>query len=388
MVSAFGRGATLVPALRELGFTVRVLDFTSAFPPEYRRGTGPFPLAIKGFLPEQEAWLHEVKTLERGLTFWLADGPIELAGPMAEFFRARRPEVAALTGGPVTGFNDDWLRRFLAQWASPFHDEAWRTSGGRQSSFVVTEPIGLIPFHQEARALEFDDDAVSCLSLQDIRFEGSRLMEAVVDVGQPLAVAAPQWVWCLSSRETEMLNPDLAPRIFNRGVWRPEWAWASFRMSSEHGPWSDGFPAYSVVLGDVFLPWVYANALVLRRLDPDEFQVWMKVPAAALADESARKEWADQTVALLNGRLAMAKFAVDPATWSVCPHSPVFASERRGGGRPGWKNWDWIAPETLPRLDFSARLEAEAKALRRLAQWRDDQLKKKESSRDPALHAP
>lgn len=42
-------------------------------------------------------------------------------------------------------------------------------------------------------------------------------------------------------------------------------------------------------------------------------------------------------------------------------NSSVFDEGEPGEGAMAWKNGDWIAPETLPRLDLSARLEREAK---------------------------
>jgi hypothetical protein len=47
---------------------------------------------------------------------------------------------------------------------------------------------------------------------------------------------------------------------------------------------------------------------------------------------------------------------------------------------------EWIAPETLSRLDWVARLEAEATAFERLSDWRTDQMRKQGAERDHTLH--
>ena len=101
-----------------------------------------------------------------------------------------------------------------------------------------------------------------------------------------------------------------------------------------------------------------------------------------------RQEIADECEAALNARLALAKWTVRRGSLSICPHSPVYEPHHKDGGRPGHRNFEWIAPETLPRLDFGARLEREAETYRRLVSYRDDRLKKQGAPRDPALHTP
>jgi len=84
----------------------------------------------------------------------------------------------------------------------------------------------------------------------------------------------------------------------------------------------------------------------------------------------------------------MAKWTVDADDWAVCPNSPVFEAHHRDWGAPSWKNFEWIAPERLERLDMGARLEREAQCFTRLENWRNDQIKKQGAPSDTALHAP
>jgi hypothetical protein len=391
LVSAFGRGETLALALQKNGFSVRILDFTAAYPSWCRHGQGPFPLMLEEYLPEQGKFLSEAERLPRGLSFWLPDGPIELNSPMTPYYAETRADVKALHGKGAE-FREDWLRRFLQQWASPLHIESWSSEAAE--SFPFQADIGLIPSYDESQAMSFERfqaqgfPVVACQSIKEVQFVSSNLAEVMVEAGQNMAFSADQWIWCLSSRETEMLNSSIAPRIFNRGIWRAEWAWASFEANCEAGPWLDGFPNHIVVIGDVFLPWVYANATVLRRLQPDGFRVWMKVPAKGIGESDQRAKWAEDAEALLNARLSMAKWRVEASEWSVCPHAPVFEAHHRDWGAPSHKNFEWIAPEVLPRLDLGARLEREAECFERLTGWRNDQLKKQGAHRDPAVHAP
>ncbi|HMN69746.1 MAG TPA: hypothetical protein PKC28_14480, partial [Bdellovibrionales bacterium] len=183
MVTAFGRGETLALALQKNGFAVRVLDFTQAFAPEYQRGAGPFPIARTNQFPEHAVVTDELRILPRGLTLWLEKGPLELGGTMAEFFNGRHEIVRNLRGGQVfPEFKDDWLRRLLGFWTSPFDGESW-SRGVRSDVFPFDSDLGVVPAGKEQAVLNFERfrtlgfDFVATDGLRDVQIESSRLTE-------------------------------------------------------------------------------------------------------------------------------------------------------------------------------------------------------------------
>lgn len=391
VISAFGRGESLALALQENGFKVRVLDFTGAFPEKYRRGVGPFPIVKEAVMPAQRPYMEEVKPLPRGLAFWLNEGPVELSGPLAGFFKEQNLFIeAAVAGEAHDDFRDDWLRRFLVHWTSPYHVEPWMPLA--RESFPALAPIGLIPAGKEGRVQTFERfqaleyEYLPCRALKDVAVESNRLREVEVDAGQVKALAGEQWVWCLSAQETELVGGPCAQAVFGGSVRKAEWVWLHLFGACERGSWTGAFPEYSVVIGDAFLPWVYANAFVMRWLEPDVFEIWMKVPAGSVFDSDQRVKWAAQAQALLTLRLPQAHWALDPEEWALCPNSPVYDLSTQDWRLPSWKNWDWIAPETTSRLDWSSRLQLEARSYDRLIQWRNEQMKKQGAPRDRALH--
>ena len=394
IVTAFGRGESLALALQNEGFSVGVYDLTEAFPFEYRRGAGPFPFVKQPPLQTHTEIFDQTQPLNRGLVLWLKDGPIEFSGPMARFYvehhEAFRNAVQRTVG---ENFDTDWIRRFLRQWTSPYHMEPWMTDRG--PSFPVDRPLGLIPRARERDAISFERlqgrpiDYIRCTQLKDVQIQSSRLIEVEVGTGSVTAVTGDQWIWCLSSLETLSLSEQVAEALFNRDIRRPEWLWISMHGDVERGPWVDGFPRYSVVINDVYLPWTHANAVMLEWIDKDKFEIWMKVPAETTRDPNQRLGWAQEVERLLTSKLALGRWKIDANAFSICPHSFVFSYAQREWAEPGWKNWDWIAPETAGRLDFTARFEREEQALRRITQWRIDQLKKQGGRKnDQAVHAP
>lgn len=410
LVTAFGRGEALARALRNGGFSIRVLDFTDALLAKSEASgqkllptsTGPFPILLGDYLSTHKEWLGDADELSRGLSFWLEKGPLEMGGSMAPYYRETRPEVKAFySGSGHREFEQDWLRRFLLQWASPQHFDSWNPASFQTKSFLAVdsnEPLrlGIIPPHAEAKAMSLQRfeaqgrDVVKCSSLRDLSVEHSRITHISIDseTGSENTFRASHWVWCLSSQETHELNEEVAAELFPRGVWQAQWSWVRFNASCGHGPWLDGLPEHVIVIDDLFLPWAYANALVLHKLAGDNFALWLKVPNKNVRDTKLVETWAREAQQILNKRLSLAKWAVDPRTFGKCPHSIVFDTHKAEYAGAAWKNWDWIAPERLPRLDFAARFEREAQCFQRLLQWRNDQLKKQGVSSDPAIHAP
>lgn len=143
-------------------------------------------------------------------------------------------------------------------------------------------------------------------------------MEVELDNGSPLAARAAQWVWCLSSEETEKVGAKVAQALFPRGMRKAAWRWIGFEGRAMRGSWSTGFPEYINVIGDVHLPWTYSNNLILRWTEPDHFHVWMMAPASSAAIEIRQQEWARDIEAMSNGRLPMAEWKLGDKPASSC----------------------------------------------------------------------
>lgn len=384
LVSAFGRGETLALALQENGFQVRILDFTEALPEEYHRGLGPFPIVKHDFLPAQKEFLNEVRPLPGSISFWLPDGPVELGGRLGLFYSDTRSDVKTWReDSKATDFNSTWLRRFLRQWAAPYYSESWKED--RQAIFPAELELGLIDHAKEPMAASFEHFAdlghqrTSCKKMESVVIESRRIQQ--LDGWK-----SDQWIWCLSGHETKAISEKVAGQVFPHGPSEPQWVWLSMNVRHQHGPWSNGIPDYTVILNDLYLPWTHTNLAILRRLEQDVYRCWLRVPFTQAADPAHRGAWAQQLRASLEKRLPMAKWQIESQRYSVCPHSPVYSPELKDNHGNNWKNWDWIAPESLVRLDYSARLESEAFSFQRLTEWRNDQIKKQGASRDQALH--
>lgn len=391
-ISAFGRGETLALALHEHGFQVRIFDFTNAFPMEYHRGAGPFPVIDKAFTPAQREFLNEVELQPQGLTLWLKEGPIELTGPFSGVHIHSHPEIQAWkTNSSAGDFSRQWLKRFLREWTCAYYSDSWSEHASYEP-FPAELLMGCVPYAREASLFSFDRlkvkgvEVVKCTSLQDVQFQSGRISEVELIAGTTVAIRAQQWVWCLSSSETKMFGEDVAHKIFGRHLLAPEWAWIGFKGGIHKGPWIEGLPGSFVVLGDVYLPWCYGNLAVVQRTDELKTRVWLKVPRARMHEIDARRQWSSDAEKILWQRLPMAEWKIDSADWSVCPHSEIYPVSKLGTKFNQWRNWHLISPETSSRLDMGARLENESECFRKLLQFRNEQVKKGGRS-DHAVHA-
>lgn len=260
--------------------------------------------------------------------------------------------------------------------------------------FPFSEKIGLATQNLESRNMSFERyrtlelSYISATGFKDIQFDGSQVTELAVESGSFLASQADYWIWCLSTEETFLLGEKVAKDLFPRGEVRPEWRWLGLSGRNTRGPWSGGFPEYTCVIEDMNLPWVYSNRFMLRWIEPDAFHVWLMVPAEFAKVSDRQKQWASEIEAILNKRLELASWKISSDNYWLCPHSPVFAQTAKDIKHIQWKNLDWIAPESLARLDLSCRLEREAKSFERLKNQKTDLIKKQGARGDYALHAP
>ncbi len=392
MVTAFGRGETLARSLMESGFSVRVLDFTSAFNPHFSGCVGPYPIVKQSFLPAQQSLIDDLNTLPCGLTFWLSDGPIELAGAMAEFYSQAKPSVAALESGvPSEKFEIDWLRHWHHHWTSPFHYESWEAPVAK--SYPKGVPVGFWPRSSESARFDFAQfkkeggDWSDCKGLVDVQVVGPNIVEIEAESKRSMAEQSEQWIWQLSSFETSCLNKNVAGTLFGADVRLPEWHWMKFsaKLNSLRAPM--GMPTFGVLIDDLYRPWTHENAMVWHWPNDQTLEFWLKVPASYFGDRRLRSKVMQSAQAVWAKKLEHMEFEFDLENWVVNSAACVYPKSSREWGLAYWRNWSWISPEFDGRCDYSARLEGEAKAYHKLIEWRNVRLQKQgENQSDSPLH--
>lgn len=415
VVSAFGRGDLLAGELRTRGFDVILVDVTTALGERSLSDLeGPFPIVRPNpLLPAHLEWLmsHSFEEVANGFSMWLKDGPLEFRGPLANFYQTREPAIAHfrdhyagwLQGGPKRPemvkrasdlkFDDAWMIEFAHSFAS---NELRRAAECHLSgepfpiNQVVQSPIfnpqTLQKIHQDA--VDAGVKYVKSEGFADVRVESGRLAEVEVQAGSRGVLRAKQFVWCLSSQETESMSRKLARAIYPRGVLPADWAWRRFTIHSAKNSLESIIPPYVVMLDDIHFPWAYENLIVLKRRKLGLSDLWVRLPAEASKRPDQFQRFSAKLAAVLRDRFPKWSHEFEPPWDENPPLYPVFDSEKlaaflRSGHRMGLINVLYEGAETLPRLDWAGRFQRQTETLLRL-----QMVKQQEKPNDHALHAP
>lgn len=395
IVSAFGRGERLATLLKRKNFDVTLLDATEALKPGQVFSSGPFPLVsgVESFA-DLESTLKDAD-LPRGLTVWTPEGPLEFKGPMSEFLKEQNPAMRVAASGDVTkgrGFEETWLGLLLSQLTSPWMTDS--TDANRWGTpFGLKGELSVLNNSTFAKALlkGCQDEGVEVVAVRQLRgveTQGPRVLSLQIGADGE-SRECTQVVWLLTSSETQRLNPEVAEKLFPKGVLEPDWQWVRMDLRSSVGPWWGGLPQWMIVVEDIYLPWTHANCFVLRRGVGGNWEAWLKVPFHRLQDPKAWYEWARQIEIVLLKRLPHAQWICDEASLKTDPQGTLFDSEKRGWKAPLLNNLFYVGPETLKSLDLASWLEACEKLIPRLEEGRNREMKKGKGARsDQALHAP
>lgn len=319
IVSAFGRGDWLAGQLANRGWKVTLADvslslISDADPEALTEAEGPFGLFSGGDIPPSyvERFHEEGRTVsvDNGLTLLLADGPLELKGPLAphQLSRAGVSSVATeyLRGltDPLQSskrlyrqalgepFRQNWLAGFAHQLASPRLIENHRALHEGEAVPIFA------PFSYRrptVKCREWTHDSLKARGVfvrfpskvVDVRLTG-KLIDAIeiqdADGGVELARA---YVWALTTGESRRFPENLFKKLFPGGAAEPKWYWQRLRLDLGGARSDETLPSYFVMLGDVFLPWTHSNLVVFRRRSESRaFDAWVKLPIRARFDGS------------------------------------------------------------------------------------------------------
>lgn len=384
LISAFGRADGLAVELKRRGFSVTLYDFTKQMAQGQDLSGGPFPLVVGSTALEL---LNNVKEAElpRGIVFWLPQGPLELSGPMAEYFSSQNLAIQYLREGGLrrrraNDFSIEWMSQFLYQLASPWLTESTKaysmngTFPYDQALVLLKDATYLAVLEKNAR--DAGVEYIKAETMPSIELDGRRIK------------GSASWVWCLSSFATQNLSEDLAKKLFPE-VLEPDWQWVRMDLRSSIGTWWSGVPSWSIVIEDIYLPWTHDNMFVLRKRSGGNWEAWMKVPFHRLSEPTAWHAWARGVENVLLRRLPHGQWRADESSLKTGPQGSIYDFEKRNWQAPNLSNFYFCAPEVLPRLDVACWNETMVKFIPKLEDAAGREARRaKGAQNDQTLHAP
>jgi hypothetical protein len=280
VVSAFGRGQGVATELAEKGLAVQVLDLSHAFPWSESEYTGPFPL-LADELPKATD-VHEIKS---GLSVLTAKGPIEFASPLLRLRLQSLGHSEKIMERPSQGFNEDFQKSWLLRlFTFGTRAEELLPAKDADRSFIKSWQVGLVGkayrwahkrgLHLGKVAGKYPE-VLQGFAIEDVAFGARKQVQGLlVKKERSELLSADQWVWCLSSRETQYLSPLVSQKLFQGESRESVYSWISYEARL---PGTDYLPDFFIWMQDPELPWAHDNFMSFFRIEKDHFQIWLKV---------------------------------------------------------------------------------------------------------------
>jgi hypothetical protein len=423
IVSAQGRENWMALELMRQGKKVAVLDYSpkmSLWAPEDLEG--PFGVfQSRQNQPSQMARLADEEPLlnqDVGWVVWPKSGPVEMTGPLSKFqLDSLKQNESVLEYVRIADtksdeeksrlkslmehlpFNQTWLAELSHQLASTIYAE-------NREGHLFSTPLPLFaPFFirrltrrgiANGRVRLLESGVVILDNPGDIRFDiNEGKIQLAVCGDHP--IKAKNWIWLLSTAETQFALPVAFGQVFPHGLLKPEWQWMRYRIKTEVSPQVAQLPDNFVLLEDVFLSWTHENLAIFQRTNrPDDFDFWIRVPST----QRFNKEYIEKKGELVidQFRRRLPKLVAHISDWpqetiyketELGPSLyPVFDSQqRRKFKTSNFSGFHFGGPEFWNSLNWGGRFRHHEKILAKLqAQEIELKIKKGEIQSDREIH--
>lgn len=409
IISAFGRGHWLAAELRKQDLLVTIVDVTKTLGKWTSEDwEGPF-----GFFQDETltaSQLHELEvdadlqSRDQGVTIWLASGPLELSGPLAEFLmqkeglspdcgqyiRSHGRDAKSVRDLP---FQKNWLVHLAHQLADHvYQGNADSIESGRPANLFA--PWGFRRLknmeHEESLAnlRELGAQVHPDSEVVDVGFTG-KMVEGIEIKGKWSGlIPGEQFVWMLSSEDSTRFVPAVRTKLFPWGHVEAEWSWIRFKLEIKQIHDLLPLPQQMIVIQNVFCPWTHENLCILRtRENNRHFDTWLRIPTQMRFQRSYMEKIAAQLIQHLDARIpgAGAKVVEWPADYNLdyrdlgAPRFPVFTRSALTKFSPeSFRNFYFGGPEYWESLDLSAQFRRQEFILNEIVTaWRKQQAKSK-----------
>jgi hypothetical protein len=324
IVSAFGRGTRVATELAKKGLAVSLVDVSDQLgrwtPEDW---AGPFGYFEE---PNQPAGTDvESVECEKGFTIWLNERPIEFRGPLKDFTldqigvspntlkyltESRQPSGGIDRNSiQAEGFEKTWLAHFAHQFSANVFLDNFQSLGRGYA-----RPLGNRFFVRTTTRDRIIQSFRDCLSAGAKVFTSARIADISIVNGQLDAVeiysersgvlTSSQFVWMLSSEESEVFPDRVKQTLYPKGAIESSWCWVRFSFNLPDSFETRALPAHFVMMKDHHLPWSHSHcSLVQRSLDPNKFDVWIRIPSKRRFQRAFLDEQGSQILTELKNRL-------------------------------------------------------------------------------------
>lgn len=405
IVAREDRGHWLAGKLRRKGYSVALIDASSSlgrWAPEDLEG--PFGIMRSPNLSAKQ-WAkttegHITKNSDRGFVVWLENKALELKGLNFAYHKTIHPELALAENyfSETDGASPDKVQLYNEKLNLTDFSKNWPIQLGHAFSSNINYPNARAihpkrPFplfynyfvretsrySNEQSLLRLEQEALCVFPnsvLKDVSVDERNKIEGfeIQSGSHSEIVRSKNWIWLLSSEETEFLNSELYNKLYNVPSVKSEWNWMKTRMKFQDSENLDQIPDQLLMIQDLHLPWSHDNFVqVLRNGTDNEFDFWVKVPSI----ERFRKEYLDniqrQVLQKFKNRIPgielsklqmPAEYYYSNEELGPSPFSLYDEKSLKSFSPKKWKNLTFDGPEFQSRLDLGYRLMKQQRSVK------------------------
>jgi hypothetical protein len=359
IVSAFGREHWLAVQLVRKGFSVQLVDVTKQLgqwlPVDYE---GPFGFFKSVFW--SDSFLDRLKQdgasqeLPNGFVLWLKSGPLELRSPLTNY-RMRALGQSEIIQKYVQNhdvYSDiqkketalrlkalPFLSKWLAKFAHYFMANQLIPTVDHNDDFFVRAnicPASETYFVRDVTEETLEKSMQWCESqgvavvrnaqIADVAISGSNIDGFEIQAEKSGFVKANQYVWGLTSLETQFAFSKVFKKLFTRTI-EPELLWQRFRFSIPPSEERDLLPAAFLILDELEFPWTHENFLLIKKgADGEYLDAWVQLPYSQRFQKKYLEEQAQKISKVLEQ-----KFELFIPTLLALPLEAILSSKELGG---------------------------------------------------------
>lgn len=340
IVSAFGRAHWLATQLAYKGFSVQLIDVSSQLGPWMPADfEGPFGFFRSPFWTD--SYLERLKQegvaleQEHGFSLWLKSGPLELRSSLTSH-RLRSLEQSENIQKYVQnhdGYSDlqkketaDRLKTlpFSSKWFAKFahffmSNNLIPLAEHNEDYFIRSNLCPVLDryFVRTATAETIEKSLVWCESqgvevirnakIADVAFGGGKINGFEVQAEQSGIVKANQYVWGLTSLETQFAFPKVFDKIYNKVI-EPEFTWQRFSIRLVESKERDLLPLSFLLIDELEFPWTHENFILVRKSQKaGEFDAWILLPYSQRFQKKFLEAYAEKIIQKFQDRMVLFK---------------------------------------------------------------------------------
>lgn len=405
IVSAFGRGHWMAWELADQGLRVQLVDVSESLgrwtPEDWE---GPFGFSKKDhFSASQIARLQEEDDLDPvhdGWTFWVPDGPMDTHGPLASHFLN-----GPLKNDRITDkFEESWPTLIRKSLSSNIYYNNWDAL----NSSALLDVVAPFYIHRVSRrgfqnSLEWcrkkGVEVFNSAHLVDVQVENSQVNGVEVQSHYKGVLRSPQFIWSLTSLETQKLRERISVELFPNGPLPSEWSWIRYRIGCDIGIYEKVIPLHSVLIDDLHVPWSHSNLIILQKtVKREHFDAWVRLPTHHRFQRAYLEDVGQELIEVIQR-----KFPGPAVQVLEMPQDYLYEYEELGPSlfpvfnRERWlqfttrrlSNLAFDGPEQWQSLDWAGRYQHQSAIVMRLLEWKKREMEaeaKRRGARDQSVH--